>query len=171
MVILLGVVGLALSITLMSCLSMKKAPPELLTYSEEVSVSGVSSDDLFTKINLWVTGILKETNAKIETSNKTQGVIKATHTFWTSYGNSLGDKQGIKTLVYTTVTIEVKDGAYHILFSDSRWQARHADTSLGNNGWTKFAPLDMNYLDVTRTVWLDIAANLRSTTSGSLVEK
>ena len=165
----MGMLAIALALSMVffaSCLTPQKADPELLKYSEVVSVADAGKEELFAKVNLWLINALKEEESKIQRSDGAEGVITATHTYWTYWG---AEKQRLKTLVLTTITITVRDNGYTLNFSNPIFKCRTVVGPYTPDGWTKTVPLDGTLVADTRNVWFDLAGGLRSAVSGTLV--
>lgn len=162
----LGIMGLIFMVFFTSCISVQKADPKLLKYSEVVSVSNMNKDELFARTNLWLINALKEEESKIQRSDSAAGVITATHTFWTLWGSK---SQKLRTLVITKITINVNNNGYTINFSDPIFKCRTLVGPYTPDGWTRTEPLDGSLVEVTRAAWYDLAGGLRFTVSGTLV--
>jgi hypothetical protein len=162
----LGVAGVIFTVFLASCVSVKKADPEMLKYSEIVSVSDTNKDELFAKVNLWMINALKEEESRIQRSDGAAGVITATHTYWTIWGSK---SYPMRTLVLTTVAVNVNDNGYTLNFSDPIFKCRVPVGPSTPNGWTRTERLDGTLVEATRAAWFDLGGGLRSTVSGTLV--
>lgn len=82
------------------------------TYFDVVEVNGVSSADLFVKINLWFVDAFKSAKSVIEFSDKDAGVIKGKYLF-----EGFGGQWASPYDCESTLTIETKDGRYRISFA------------------------------------------------------
>jgi len=161
-----GMMGVIFTVFFASCLTPQKADPNLLKYSENVSVIGTSKEQLFAKVNLWLINVLKEEESKVQRIDSAAGVITATHTFWTLWGSK---SQKMQTLVLTTVTVNVNNNGYTLNFSNPIFKCRVPVGPYTPNGWTRTEPLDGSLVGETRNVWFDLAEGLRSAVSGQIV--
>lgn len=82
-----------------------------LKFSEIVEVNGVTSNDLFTRINLWMVDAFNNAESVIQYSDKESGIIKGSYIF--TYSQPLTFAQ---IPIRSTITVEVRDGRYKISF-------------------------------------------------------
>jgi len=170
------IVGLALSIMLMSCVSTAK--PVDRTYSETVNVSGVSKDDLFMKANLWFNDTFQGPNpdltvpftvpekSKVTAADRNSGTIQGKYTFLTDQTDAYGMYQ--IWMVYTDVQLQVSDGQYRLVFSNPTNGA--ATYTKSENRWiiSTVDPLYSKYVKATHNTWQELASALRDTVGGTL---
>jgi len=175
---LLAAISLATAFTFSftGCAAPKLSHQEI-SYSETVDVQGMEKDDLFMKINLWSSEAFNgsdNTGSKVISTNPEQGLVVARHTNFIQMEG--GISSSIVCLVYSKVTIAADNERYNIMFEVANVQ--HTWSAGGRTGSSKvFEPnmvaagiyKDANALNLTKTVWHELADALRSTLSGTVV--
>jgi hypothetical protein len=136
----------------LACATSGAKVAEPVTYSEIVDVTGVSQSVLYTKANMWFVDAFRSARSVIQFSDKESGVIK---------GKYIGSR--FMTGMYfcqisSTITVEVKEGKYQILFTDPI-----ANTYLRIGDPFSEKPVDTEGLTKkTKEEWTQIAASLKS---------
>jgi hypothetical protein len=126
------------------------------TFSEVVDVTGLSSADLYTRINLWFVDAFKNAESVIEFSDKDSGVIKGKYLFRGNDGPYPYDCQ-------STITVDVKDGKYRVSFT---LPYIFYYSPNGINRSTRPAPVQNQAMaDVIMAEWKNLANDLKRNSS------
>jgi hypothetical protein len=144
-------------LALFSCVSMGETLTEPLSYNEVVDIAGVSSSDLFTKANMWFVDAFKNADSVIQFSDRDSGTIKG------KYVSDLVLSNVQQYLITTTITVEVKDEKYRILFTDPNYK-QYATNVFGDRGgfFTDGGTVTTQVMaDNIKNEWINLSKNLK----------
>lgn len=100
----------AMMIFMSGCVST--VPQEAISYSEVIEVAGKSTNDLYTKANLWFVDVFNDPRSLIQYSDKSEGVLKGKY-----YLPEIADGM-YRYRVMTILTVETKNGRCKISFDN-----------------------------------------------------
>jgi hypothetical protein len=108
-------------IAICSCATLGTDPDisNATKYEDVVEAPGMSAADLYNKVNMWFVDVFKSADSVIQYSDKDAGVIKGKYSFSTTYMMFPAD-------IVSTITVEVKDGKYRVLFNDPHFISYNA---------------------------------------------
>ena len=150
-------------------------------YSETVNVSGMSKDELFTKVSLWSAEAFKgpentpftvTEKSKVLSADRGQMLIAAHLTGVIKYPYSGSD---FFISVHSNVTIALGDERYQITFEvDGVQHAVYMNNWIYSKKYPashvgKYLYKDANSLNITKDMWRQLADALRTTVSGTIV--
>lgn len=145
------------TILLSSCATTGAKVTEPVIYSEVIDVTGVTQSVLYTKANMWFVDAFRNAGSVIQFSDKESGVIK---------GKYIGDDimAGIYVCrISSTITVEVKEGRYRILFADPMYQyVGDVLNGMYARPGTEGAVVTQEMADKVTEEWVNIAADLKA---------
>ena len=139
---------------------------EPVTYSEIIEVSNATKGELHTKINMWFVDAFRNADSVIQFNDKESGIIKGKYT---SVGIFVGSQAAGEYLtIYSTITVEIKDGRYKVSFADPSY--RNTGNYFGgpNSYPTVYPERSVTTTDIASVVldnWKKLANNLQRSIS------
>jgi len=158
----LGLSFIVCFLVTLSCVTSgsKEKITEPVIFAEIVEANGISQETLFTRTNMWLVDVFRNAESVIQFSDKESGVIKGKY-----IDNGILDGMFI-CRVYSTITIEIREGRYRISFSDPTYYYI-GDTVNGtppNYGINDRKERPVETIDLANNVkesWIKLAENLK----------
>jgi len=130
-----------------------------VTYSEVVLVEDMSKDTLFTKVNMWFVDAFKSAESVIQYSDKESGVIKG------KYVGNTGTKLILTYNITSTITVEVRDGRYRILFDNPFIRAYDGHRLAGEGPVTT-----QEFADKVMDDWKNLSESLKTSINSEVLD-
>ena len=144
-------------IIFVSCTTMPKSV-EIEPFEEVVTVSDITADVLFVKVNSWMVDSFKNADSVIQFSDKEAGIVKGKYiTPNVQDGMWLYD-------IESTITVEVREGRYRISM-DNPIVYYKGTTYAPTAGNRQIYPLTDNLAEKLKVEWANLAKSLNGSLS------